>query len=167
MLPFPSQGESLDPGLKPRSPTLQANSLPSEPPGKLFYCWAVFYRVARPQFVHSLVEGHLDHIRFWQICMKLLYTKCNRFLSLLWGGFALLRFWCLFVNSQSSVRHGTNASSGVARSVNYMIREKKSLVISLIWNLQLVNPSCQYVLHDIFPFDFGSLKKISLTVWSS
>lgn len=41
---------------------------------------------------------------------------------------------------------------------------KKCLVISLIWNLQLVNPSCQYVLHDIFHFDFGSLKKISLTV---
>ena len=33
-LPFPSPGDLPDPGIKPRSPTLQANTLPSEPPGK-------------------------------------------------------------------------------------------------------------------------------------
>ena len=33
-LPFPSPGELPDPGIEPRSPTLQAGSLPSEPPGK-------------------------------------------------------------------------------------------------------------------------------------
>ena len=33
-LPFPSPGDLLNPGIKPRSPTLQADSLPSEPPGK-------------------------------------------------------------------------------------------------------------------------------------
>ena len=33
-LPFPSTGDLPDPGLKPRSPTLQVDSLPSEPPGK-------------------------------------------------------------------------------------------------------------------------------------
>jgi len=33
-LPFPSPGDIPDPGIKPRSPTLQAGSLPSEPPGK-------------------------------------------------------------------------------------------------------------------------------------
>ena len=31
-LPFPSPGDFPDPGIKPRSPTLQADSLPSEPP---------------------------------------------------------------------------------------------------------------------------------------
>ena len=30
-LPFPSPGDLPDPGIKPRSPTLQADSLPSEP----------------------------------------------------------------------------------------------------------------------------------------
>jgi len=35
-LPFPSPGDIPDPGIKPRSPTLQADSLPSEPPGKSF-----------------------------------------------------------------------------------------------------------------------------------
>ena len=34
-LPFPSPGDLPDPGIKPRSSTLQADSFPSEPPGKL------------------------------------------------------------------------------------------------------------------------------------
>ena len=33
-LPFPSPGDLPDPGIKPGSPTLQADALPSEPPGK-------------------------------------------------------------------------------------------------------------------------------------
>ena len=33
-LPFPSPGGLPDPGIEPRSPALQANTLPSEPPGK-------------------------------------------------------------------------------------------------------------------------------------
>ena len=32
--PFPSSGDLPDPGIKPRSPTLQADSLQSEPLGK-------------------------------------------------------------------------------------------------------------------------------------
>ena len=33
-LPFPSPGDLPDPGIKPRSPALQADTLTSEPPGK-------------------------------------------------------------------------------------------------------------------------------------
>jgi len=33
-LPFPSPGDLPDPGIKPRSPALQPDSLPSEPPEK-------------------------------------------------------------------------------------------------------------------------------------
>ena len=33
-LPFPSPGDLPNPGIEPRSPALQADSLPSEPPGK-------------------------------------------------------------------------------------------------------------------------------------
>ena len=33
-LPFLSPGDLPNPGLKPRSPALQADALPSEPPGK-------------------------------------------------------------------------------------------------------------------------------------
>ena len=34
-LPFPSSAVLPDPGIEPRSPALQADTLPSEPPGKL------------------------------------------------------------------------------------------------------------------------------------
>ena len=33
-LPFPSPGDLPDPGIEAGSPTLQADALPSEPPGK-------------------------------------------------------------------------------------------------------------------------------------
>ena len=33
-LPFPSPGDLPDPGIEPRYPTLQANTLTSDPPGK-------------------------------------------------------------------------------------------------------------------------------------
>ena len=36
-LPFPSPGDLPDPGIEPGSPTLQADALPSEPPGKPVY----------------------------------------------------------------------------------------------------------------------------------
>ena len=35
-LPFPSPGDLPDPGIEPRSPTLQADALTSAPPGKPF-----------------------------------------------------------------------------------------------------------------------------------
>ena len=35
-LPFHSPGDLPNPGIEPRSPTSQVDSLPSEPPGKLF-----------------------------------------------------------------------------------------------------------------------------------
>ena len=34
-LPFPTPGDLSDPGIEPRSPELQADTLPAEPPGKL------------------------------------------------------------------------------------------------------------------------------------
>ena len=41
--PFPSSGALLDPGIEPESSALQANSLPSEPPGTLFLKSAIEY----------------------------------------------------------------------------------------------------------------------------
>ena len=38
-LPFPSPGDLPDPGIKPGSPALQADALPSEPPGKPLKLW--------------------------------------------------------------------------------------------------------------------------------
>ena len=49
-LPFPSPGDLPDPGIEPGSPTLQADTLLSEPPRKLFTTSSTkMYIVARPQ----------------------------------------------------------------------------------------------------------------------
>ena len=37
-LPFSSPGDLPDPGIEPRSPSLQADALPSEPPGNQKPC---------------------------------------------------------------------------------------------------------------------------------
>ena len=36
-MPFPSPGDLPNPGIEPGSPALQADALPSEPPGKPIY----------------------------------------------------------------------------------------------------------------------------------
>ena len=41
--PFPSSGDLPDPGIEPGSPTLQADSLPSEPPGKTWSLWKLLH----------------------------------------------------------------------------------------------------------------------------
>ena len=46
VLPFPSPGDLPDPGIKPGSPALQADSLPFEPPGK------PIEKVNREQSIH-------------------------------------------------------------------------------------------------------------------
>ena len=42
-LPFHSPGDLPNPGIEPRSPALQADSLPSKPPGKPRASWQVPY----------------------------------------------------------------------------------------------------------------------------
>ena len=44
-LPFLSPRDLPDTGVKPRSPVLQADSLPSEPPGKPYICYTCKYIV--------------------------------------------------------------------------------------------------------------------------
>ena len=40
-LPFPSPGDLPGPGIKPRSPALQVDTLTSEPPGKPYLIWYI------------------------------------------------------------------------------------------------------------------------------
>ena len=35
-LPFPAPGDNPNPGIEPRTPALQADALPSEPPGSFY-----------------------------------------------------------------------------------------------------------------------------------
>ena len=43
---FPPPGDLPNSGIKPRFPALQANSLPSEPPGKPVYIFMIFHNKA-------------------------------------------------------------------------------------------------------------------------
>ena len=51
---FPSPGDLPDPGIEPGSPAMQADSLPSEPPGKTSSALAVI-NIFR--FCRSMVEN--------------------------------------------------------------------------------------------------------------
>ena len=50
-LPFPSPGDLPDPGIEPRSPTVQADPLTSEPPGKLIQ-WIILTSTGEDGYVH-------------------------------------------------------------------------------------------------------------------
>ena len=62
-LPFPSPGDLPDPRIEPRSPALQADALPSEPPGKHFIhsrvCMSIPVFPIHPTFLTPLVSTHL------------------------------------------------------------------------------------------------------------
>ena len=63
-LSFPSPGDLPDPGIKPRSPTLQADTLPSEPPGKLqetgkvIWYYQLFKNLLQFVVIHSQRLSH-------------------------------------------------------------------------------------------------------------
>ena len=67
-LPFPSPGDLPNPGVEPRSPALQADALPSEPPGKPHINIYIYINIfknyhfdigLRPQTTY-LIHGSLD-----------------------------------------------------------------------------------------------------------
>ena len=56
-LPFPSPGDLPDPGIEPRSPALQADTLTSEPPGKPYSTTKKNVRAIFHKYWHSVGEG--------------------------------------------------------------------------------------------------------------
>ena len=71
-LPFSSPGDLPDPGIKPRSPALQADTLPSEPPewqwGKVNYKVLVKgeFNTMKHSFYKRLFASHEDLISPWR-----------------------------------------------------------------------------------------------------
>ena len=60
-LPFPSPRDLSNPEIKLRSPALQADSLPSEPPGKLFFVYMTdFFKNREKLYSHVLSFIHLE-----------------------------------------------------------------------------------------------------------
>ena len=58
-LPFPSPGDLPDPGIEPGSPTLQANTLPSESPGKPLW-------KPRPPILVVGAVSTISHVGHWE-----------------------------------------------------------------------------------------------------
>ena len=52
-LPIPSPGDLPNPGIKPVSPALQVNSLPSEPPGK------PHKDLAHPKYINKVIYTYI------------------------------------------------------------------------------------------------------------
>ena len=74
-LPSPSPGDLPHPGIEPGSPALQANSLPSELPGKpnLSFCgWLFSFSVLSSGFIH--VVARVDFCLL--LCLNGAYTLC-------------------------------------------------------------------------------------------
>ena len=84
-LPFPSPGDLPNPGIKPRSPALQADILTSEPPGKPKYailiCEGCHDKV--PQ-VGDLSKRNFSQFWSWKSQIKV-WGQLGWFLLRLWG----------------------------------------------------------------------------------
>ena len=88
---MPSSRDLPNPGIKSRSPALQVDSLPSEPPGVLFWNWK-FYFFWSDLFVVYVVSFNTLFLRYHE-CSDVVYILLC-FLVLYWGVYAyLLYFW--------------------------------------------------------------------------
>ena len=58
-LPFPSPGDLPNPGIKPRSPALQADTLTSEPPGTVWITtnWKILQEMGIPDHLTCLLRN--------------------------------------------------------------------------------------------------------------
>ena len=91
-LPFPSPGDLPDPGIKPGSPTLQADSLPCEPPEK-------------PPHIYSRNTSHV--IRCQRVILMMSFSLLHVHLVLP-TGLWVLRAWTLsqYYNLSKNPAHG-------------------------------------------------------------
>ena len=62
-LPFPSPGNLPNPGIKPGSPTFQADALSSEPPGKLEVGFIIWSQVTADKFLNAPQGTILDPLK--------------------------------------------------------------------------------------------------------
>ena len=90
-LPFPSPGDLPDPGIEPRSPALQADTLTSEPPGRFFLL--LFYFVMFPKLYY---DNFFTNVYPWIFPLKNIsyeYKNMHLYQVQLWGFW----FWATVV----------------------------------------------------------------------
>ena len=92
--PFPASGDLPNPGIKPRSPALHADSLPAEPQGKpyiyIFFLIFIFIYIYIWVYIITYINIWFKHF-YWNIivlCNKLHILKV----------YNLLKFWFMLSN---------------------------------------------------------------------
>ena len=74
-LPFPSPGDLPDPGIEPQSPALQADALPSKPPGKpLMYRLKIRTESVLSHFLKALTGSASVHCELDYTEVEYLYA---------------------------------------------------------------------------------------------
>ena len=99
-LQFPSQGDLPDTGIGPRSPTLQADSLPYEPPGNPKYVWQEC-RIHRKS--QKEPNNHRNVVQLTSL--ETLFQLCLAFMQLVFFNiFLFLVFWFKHSNKHTWMR---------------------------------------------------------------
>ena len=75
--PFPSPGDLPNPGIEPRSPALQQDSLPAEPPGKPKNTGVGSLSLLQQIFLTQELNRHLLHCRWILYQMFAYYFGAN------------------------------------------------------------------------------------------
>ena len=135
-LPFPSPGDLPDPGVEPRSPELQADSLPSEPPGnptnRSYLFSASYYEVLSPmisgKFVYSLalytpqLSGS-ERLSFLTEALQLMSCRKSSLDQLSWhellqtSGCSLQGWWSSFLKMRAQ------------RGISFTLKKRKLTVL--------------------------------------
>ena len=137
-LPFPSPGDLPNPGIKPRSPTLRADALPSEPPGSLVDHKPLV--IPHPptgdlSFTHSLMEELMFR-------SSILVTHRKRFTYPSKSAWAhtTCRFWCFPNLLGIKVNNSVTRGSGQPGFVRGDIVGQPTMVCQM-----LRHPECLYM----------------------
>ena len=104
-LPFPSPGDLPDPGIKPGSPVLQADALPSEPPGK------VPKKGNAKECSNYHTIGLISHTS--KVMLKILHTRLQQYVN------------CELPDVQSGFRKGRRTRDQIA-NIRWIIEKARS-----------------------------------------
>ena len=109
-LPFPSPGDLPDPGIQPRSPTLQADSLPLGPETYADASWLCLSCSAGASWFHAAVFSSRESCCLFTSGCAGSLSRFSSFLALWRAGLLWLRCWVLIAAAASlAVAHRLRA----------------------------------------------------------